>query len=188
MIDIGQKNKIILGDGGAFILNELVSFYETLGKNVLYIFGEKGYPLRCNSIKVHRYEWESLEEKIMSNLFRLDYIIVRNNFYSEKIMELISSKVKLPAFYVYDSNSSIKNRLSIPRYDYTYYFYCDRSETQLRNKILNNKQFNASSLSDIFNDETHLIKDVTNDYTDSLFNLRNRWIRDKKLEDLFRKN
>ena len=83
MIEIGHKNKIIIGNGGQFVLHTLVDFYETLGKNILYIFGDNDYPLKCNSIKVKRYEWELAEEKIMSNLFRLDYIIVMNNFYSE---------------------------------------------------------------------------------------------------------
>jgi hypothetical protein len=188
MIEIGNKNKIILGDGGVFVLNELVSFYETLGKNVLYIFGEKEYPLRCNSIKVSRYEWESLEEKIMSNLYQLDYIIVRSNFYSDKIMELINKKIHLPAFYVYDSKNPVKNKLSISKYDYIYQFYCDRSESQLRNVLNKNKQFNASSLSDIFNDDSYFIKNVVDDWCDSLSNIRNRWVRDKKLEDLFRKS
>ena len=41
------------------------------------------------------------------------------------------------------------------------------------------------SLRDIFNEESHQIKDVKNDWTDSLHNVKLRWIRDKKLEDLF---
>ena len=182
MIEIGHKNKIIIGNGGQFVLHTLVDFYETLGKNILYIFGDNDYTLKCNSIKVKRYEWELAEEKIMSNLFRLDYIIVMNNFYSEKVAELINTKIKLPTFYVFKSSKSITQKLTKSKYDYVYYFYCDDSDRQLKNTMSNPL---TPSLRDIFNEESHQIKDVKNDWTDSLHNVKLRWIRDKKLEDLF---
>ena len=182
MIDIGQKNKIIIGKGGEFILHSLVDFYETLGKNVLYIIGDKNYPLKCNTIKVGRYEWEKTEEKIMSNLFRLDYIIVRSNFYSDKIVELIDKKINIPSFYVFESTSPISQKSNNSKYDYIYYFHCDDSYNQLRSRLSNPL---SPSLSDIFNEESHIIKDVKNNWSDSLSNIKIRWIRDKKLENLF---
>lgn len=181
MIDIGHRNKIIIGKGGDFILHSLIDFYDTIGKNVLYIIGDKNYPLKCNTIKVNRYEWEEAEEKIMSNLFRLDYIIVRSNFYSDKIFELIDKKIKLPSFHIVEG-SGASNRYDMLS-DKIYYFYRDGN---IFKNPLSFNTFNASD--DIFNEDSYMIKDVKNNFIDSLHNIKVRWIRDKKLEDLFNKD
>lgn len=55
MIEIGLNTKVVLSEGSNSILWSVVDFLNTIGK------------------KIDRYQkWETIKDKIMSNLFRLD--------------------------------------------------------------------------------------------------------------------
>lgn len=165
MIDYGQKNKIILLHGGLGILDRLVDFWETTHKNVLYIHGDDSGGAKCKSILANKYTFEFVESKILENLFRLDLILVRNNCYIGQIMNLIDTRIGLPAFYVFENSNEW--HLGVHSWDSQYQFE------------------RVSTPSIEITSRDYIIKDLKNGWSDSFNNLQNRWIRDKKLDDLF---
>ena len=124
MIEIGNKTKVVLGKGSGLILSSLVDFYDLIGKNVLYIYGDNNTALKCNCIKSStRFTWEMVKDKIMSNLFRLDIIIVSPNIYYDNISELINREIKLPTIYLTNSNVVVDDTHRLDPYDYGYLFF-----------------------------------------------------------------
>ena len=186
MIEIGQKNKIIITQGGEFVLTTLIDFWETIGKNILYIYGYRDYPLKCHSIKVDRYKWEELENKILDNLFRVDYIVIRDNPHSSKLIELVNSRIKLPYIWVVKDNSIVNSKIELyQKFDQSYIFYADDNISIFAKSLTNPTR---PSFSEIFNLESHYVKDLKNDWSENLYSIRTKWIREKKLEDLFGDN
>jgi hypothetical protein len=178
MIEIGNKTKVVMGNGSNIVLSQLVDFYDLIGLNALYIHSDNEQPLKCNSIKSStRYPWEKVEEKIMSNLFRLDLIIVASNIHVEKIVKLIDTQVKLPTIYL----TSVKlpkvvvdDPHRLDAYDYGYLFY--RKNNSLNFQSIINTDF----------DTDYYIKDLKNDWEDNLLNLKKSWNRDKRIDDLLK--
>jgi hypothetical protein len=114
-----------------------------------------------------------VKEKIMSNLFRLDIIIVSPNIYYENISELIDKEIKLPTIYLTSSNVVVDDPRRFYSYDYGYLFF--------------KKEEVFSTLRHITSEDyqkNYLIKDLKNDWVDSVDNLKKTWIRDKKIQDL----
>ena len=175
MIEIGNKTKVVMGNGSNIVLSQLVDFYDLIGLNALYIHSDNEHALKCNSIKSStRYPWEKVEDKIMSNLFRLDLIIVASNIHIEKIMKLIDTEIELPTIYLTSSKIVVDDPHRLDPYDYGYLFY--RKNTTL----------NFQSIIDNDLDTDYYIKDLKNDWEDNLTNLKKRWNRDKKIDDLFK--
>ncbi len=176
MIEIGNRTKVVMGNGSNIVLSQLVDFYDLIGLNALYIHSDNEQPLKCNSIKSStRYPWEKVEEKIMSNLFRLDLIIVASNIHVEKIVKLIDTQVKLPTIYLTSSKVVVDDPNRLDTYDYGYLFY--RKSTPLNFQSINiNTDF----------DTDYYIKDLKNNWEDNLLNLKKRWNRDKRIDDLLK--
>jgi hypothetical protein len=175
MIEIGNKTKVVMGNGSNIVLSQLVDFYDLIGLNALYIHSDNEQPLKCNSIKSStRYPWEKVEEKIMSNLFRLDLIIVASNIHVDKIVKLIA-QVKLPTIYLTSSKVVVDDPHRLDAYDYGYLFY-------RKNNSLNFQ----SSIIDTDFDTDYYIKDLKNDWEDNLLNLKKSWNRDKRIDDLLK--
>lgn len=178
MIEIGNKAKVVMGSGSTYILSSLVDFYDLIGKNVLYIYSDNDTALKCNCIKSStRFTWEMVKEKIMSNLFRLDIIIVSPNIYYDKISELIDKEIKLPTIYLTSSNVVVDDPHRLDSYDYGYLFF--KKEQQLVFATL--RQMNIEDY-----EKEYFIKDLKNDCVDSVVNLKTTWIRDKKIDDLLK--
>ncbi len=178
MIEIGNKTKVVMGSGSTYILSSLVDFYDLVGKNVLYIYSDNDTALKCNCIKSStRFTWEMVKEKIMSNLFRLDIIIVAPNIYYDKISELIDKEIKLPTIYLTSSNVVVDDPHRLDPYDYGYLFF--KKEQQLVFTTL--RQMNIEDY-----EKEYFIKDLKNDWVDSVVNLKTTWIRDKKIDDLLK--
>jgi len=176
MIEIGNRTKVVMGNGSNIILSQLVDFYDLIGLNALYIHSDNEQALKCNSIKSStRYTWEKVEEKIMSNLFRLDLIIVTSNIHLEKIVKLIDTQVKLPTIYLTSSKVVVDDPSRLDNYDHGYLFY--RKSTPLNFQSINiNTDF----------DTDYYIKDLKNDWEDNLLNLKKKWNRDKRIDDLLK--
>jgi len=178
MIEIGNKAKVVMGSGSTYILSSLVDFYDLIGKNVLYIYSDNDTALKCNCIKSStRFTWEMVKEKIMSNLFRLDIIIVAPNIYYDKISELIDKEIKLPTIYLTSSNVVVDDPHRLDPYDYGYLFF--KKEQQLVFATL--RRMNIEDY-----EKEYFIKDLKNDWVDSVVNLKTTWIRDKKIDDLLK--
>lgn len=118
-----------------------------------------------------------VKEKIMSNLFRLDIIIVAPNIYYDKISELIDKEIKLPTIYLTSSNIVVDDPHRLDPYDYGYLFF--KKEQQVTFATL--RQINIEDY-----EKEYFIKDLKNDWVDSVVNLKTTWIRDKKIDDLLR--
>jgi len=175
MIEIGNKTKVVMGNGSNIVLSQLVDFYDLIGLNALYIHSDNEQPLKCNSIKSStRYPWEKVEEKIMSNLFRLDLIIVASNIHVEKIVKLIDTQVKLPTIYLTSSKVVVDDPHRLDAYDHGYLFY--RKNNSLNFQSIINTDF----------DTDYYIKDLKNDWEDNLLNLKKSWNRDKRIDDLLK--
>ena len=48
MIEIGNKTKVVMGNGSNIVLSQLVDFYDLIGLNALYIHSDNEQPLKCN--------------------------------------------------------------------------------------------------------------------------------------------
>jgi len=176
MIEIGNKTKVVLGKGSGLILSSLVDFYDLIGKNVLYIYGDNNTALKCNCIKSStRFTWEMVKDKIMSNLFRLDIIIVSPNIYYDNISELINREIKLPTIYLTNSNVVVDDPHRLDSYDYGYLFFKKEQVFATLRQITSEDY-----------QENYFIKDLKNDWVDSIDNLKKTWIRDKKIDDLLK--
>lgn len=179
MIEIGNKTKVVMGNGSSIVLSQLVDFYDLIGLNPLYIHSDNDHALKCNSIKSStRYPWEKVEDKIMSNLFRLDLIIVASNIHMEKIVKLIDAEIKLPTIYLTSSKVVVDDPHMLDPYDYGYLFY------RKNNNPLHTLNFQSSINTDF--DTDYYIKDLKNNCEDNLTNLKKRWNRDKKIDDLLK--
>jgi hypothetical protein len=177
MIDIGLKTKVILSEGSNSILWSVVDFLDIIGKNILFIHSEDITRLNCNSIKIDRYNnWEFVKEKIMSNLFRLDMIIVYPNVYMENISNLIKSQIKLPTIYLTTSEAALLDTSLLRGYDNAYYFYKN-------SKGIPQNPFSAINISE----SDYVIKDLLNNWECSVEDLKRQYIRDQKIESLFKK-
>jgi hypothetical protein len=174
MIEIGQRTKIWIGDGGNIIKYKLIEFYELVGTNVLYICDEDDRLQRCSTLICKRdTRWEDFSNKIKESLFRIDVILVGPNKFYHDIKWLINSEIKLPTIYFSNEPipkfgiQSIKKK---PSYNYNYVFY--RGEN--REVMLPDSR-------------EYLIKSVDEDWVDSVENLKKKWLREKNLEELLNK-
>ena len=171
MIEIGQRTKVWIGEGGNSIKYKLIEFYELVGTNVLYICDVEDRGQRCSTLICKEdTKWEDFSNKIRESLFRVDVILVGPNKFYHDIKWLINSEIKLPTIYFSTQSQTPKKK---PSYDYNYVFY------QFYHSLLFHPTFLESEL---------LVKNIDEDWVDSVENLKKKWLREKNLEDLLRKN
>lgn len=178
MLEIGLNTKVVLSEGSNSILWSVVDFLDTIGKNILFIHSEDITRLNCNSIKIDRYQkWETIKDKIMSNLFRLDMIIVYPNIYNVNITYLVKTEIKLPTIYLTTSEAVLLDKSLLKDHDNAYHFYkkVERGITQNPFQSIN------------ITEKDYMIEDLLNGWTASLEDLKVTYIRDQKIESLFKK-
>lgn len=181
MIEIGNKTKVVIGPGSTDMISYLIDFYELIGKNVLYIHGDNDPKQKCVSIKSSTLtSWDSVKNQIISNLFRLDIIIMSPNIYYDSIFDLIDSDIKIPTIYLTNGDIVIREPERLNSFDYGYHF-TKKTKTSIINKNGNNPYSFGHSI-----EAEYYITDLKNNWTCNIVDLKTSWIRDKKLDDLLK--
>jgi hypothetical protein len=183
MIDITGKTQLIINENTNLSLSRLIDFYETAGLNALFLHGVYTPPMKCNSIKVDKQEsWGSLKNKIMDNLFRLDILVIDQINHLKEVKILIESDIKLPTIYCTFNNQS----QSVNTRGYISRMSKDKVNSKIFSEYNNAYLFYKQGEIGLDVDDSYWVKDLKNDWKDSFSNLKKKWIRDKKLEELFK--
>lgn len=173
MLEVGSKSRFVSIDGRSIYgIIEVLKFYELIGINYLYIDIinpiDTNYQSTISSIVNSRRISSTiadLEKTIIDNSFRIEMIII----YNERNFTIDTSFTKLPVILI-ESLSDNKNK-----FDYVYRFSVDE-------KLAGTKIGQIGVERGL---SKYLVEDIHNNWKTSLEELRIKYIRNKKLEDLF---
>lgn len=179
MIPLSEKN-IFVYDGdtrGEFIIADLVSMMDLDGKNFIYLSNNTVSPPYhiFNCRKVYFKNIDVFEETVKENLFRVDYLM----------LEVAPIQPYLEAIDFIDIPIIFLNQMSegftsfhtsrIPK-DFNIYFFYRKNRYQSISKILDETQSEKW--------KHYKIKDIRKDHEYDFESLRNRFVRDRRLDDL----
>jgi hypothetical protein len=170
MLDIGKTN-IFLNDKAKYVISKLIDDYDLMGHNCLFLTHKNDtLQLKCASCTYTTYD--SIQDVLSENLFRVNIIIVESNRKFNFLLDSIREVTDLPVILVTDDLS-----YDYPDYkfDYIYKLYI-----QERNLPLNIDTFEEDFLNSSY------ISDIKNGWNMSLGGLRTQYIRDKKINDLLK--
>lgn len=188
MLDFGKKSRFITTDARSLYgILEVLRFYELIGINYIYIdlivpSNQSNTPSSLITNRKLSCSISKLESTINENSFRVDLIIIQNyrNFsidtsFTEIPVILLENpqgddKVKFDFNYVFSVDDSIGNIMYMGKKIWT-------SVTPSVGTI-NNKPI-TDNLS------RYLVEDMDNNWKTSLEDLKVKYIRNKKLDDLF---
>lgn len=168
MVELGNLN-LFIEPRNEFISSDIINFLDLTGVNQLYIMDENYGKklLKCKYLIIRTNE---IETKLKENLFRIEHIFIetQQNRVST-LYEKIRKITTIPITFIV-SNGDI---LNINEFDNSY---------ELSREIGTSVTFTLQSMRIKKN---YIIKDLKNNWTSNIHDLKKSWIRNKKLEDLF---
>jgi len=169
MLDLGKKNLIIRGKNSHFVLSSIFEFYDLIGLNLLVLHDDTSDLIK-NSNSNHLSFNKKNYKKILGNLFNVDILIVSSTISNAKLIN-----IDLPTIYVNSSKGEFDQDFYDIKFDYVYKVWA----------TLSNINFATSTIS--VGKNTYYIEDVKNNWVSTFEELKTTYIRDKKLEKLFKK-
>jgi hypothetical protein len=168
MIEIG-KNNIFTGSQSS--ISEIIKLNELIGINQIFFHKENSNLHHFLKIKKVKFK-SKVEDKILNHLFRIDVIIIEDNdIYSLYPIRNITS---LPIVIIQENYKILSN---FTKFDKIYKFDIDRSK---------NRYFNPHISSIQFSEDRHIISELNSGWSCDLSLLKQQWIRDRKIEDIFK--
>lgn len=191
MLDIGENNLFLTNEfddvklpgglivhGGHYIISNIINYYDDMGKNCLYMcIDNTNMNLTTTGCGIIKYSSpENLTSRLFDNLFRVDILVVdafndiRKNI---QIIDNIRSITQLPLILIGEKSYNFPSKED---FDYVYSFYkINDSNTQPWN--ITRMSMDSSKLSNIV--------DMKNEITFTLEDLKTRYIRDIKIDNIF---
>lgn len=189
MLDFGKKSRFITTDTRALYgVLEVLKFYELIGINYIYIDIISNISTILSSlVSSNKFSCtiEDLKKTISDNSFRLDLIVIQNykNYYID------TSFTDIPIIFLENPEYISIDTIKV---DNTYKFSVDQSNWNAPASItkgsLNIKTVTTATVINLtFNKRMsrYIVEDVDNNWSASLDDLKVRYIRNKKLDDLF---
>ncbi len=170
MLDFG-RNTLFLAKStthinGWFAASNIISDYDTMGHNCLVLAGDEMGLLVGSK---HYVSYDSVPKIITDNLFRVDVIVVEVAKNSHYLLERLNDMTDLPIIFI----GSKMEDFDIKKFDYVYELYSKRIDTELPIRKY---------------DIVHYVKDVLNDWEMSMPEYKKLYIRNEKINQLFKKD
>jgi hypothetical protein len=175
MIDLHKKNIITFQDSGIYGVCHIFDFIDLCGTNLLFISLNRESNLskliKFNKIETNNYQ---LISTLKSNLFRVDHLIIECSvlYDTERNAKEIREFTDIPITYVIDI---LNCNLSPKPSDFDNYYHIKKEKSPIIGF--------PPQLSDL--DKDYIVCDLKNNWESNINDLRIRYIRDKKLSDLF---
>lgn len=163
MLDLGKKNLIIRGANSQFVLSSIFEFYDLIGLNLLVLHDDTSDLIK-NPNSNHLYFNKKNYKKISENLFNVDILVISSTISNAKLIN-----VDLPIIYI------AKEEFDHSHYDYVYKVWATLSSINLASPVIS------------ISKDNYYIEDINNNWTSTFEELKTTYIRDKKLEKLFKK-
>ncbi len=161
MLELGKNN---LFAGSYYPISEIISFYELVGRNQIFFYKEESN--FHHSIKVKKIKYKKLSDLsdlIFKNLFNIDLIIIND----DSLISLyeIRKITDIPIIVIKDKKPQ---PLPTVTFDKIYSF-----------SVL------ETDMSYISSEKNRKVTDEINKWTSSVYELKKKWIREKKIDDIF---
>jgi hypothetical protein len=167
MIELGRNNMFLtFKRGSGLAISSTLDFLELIGTNFVYFHRDPKSTIGVKCRKVKFQDNTDLCNKVFENLFRCDVLVFESNFIPIPDIRKITT---LPIIVI--ACDSVLSKFE--KMDKIYDFWL--SDSLIKGGIL--------GLED--RDTLYMITDVGEDTTSSIYDLKKRWIRDKKIDDLF---
>lgn len=168
MIELGRNNMFLtFKRGSGLAISSTLDFLELIGTNFVYFHRDPKSTIGVKCRKVKFQDNTDLCNKVFENLFRCDVLVFESNFIPIPDIRKITT---LPIIVI--ACDSVLSKFE--KMDKIYDFWIDYSLLSKRGIF---------DLED--RDTSYMINDVGEDVTLSIHDLKKRWIRDKKIDDLF---
>ena len=165
MLEIG-KNNIFLGNSDSYKgMSEIIDKYELSGKNQILFYKEESNFHHWVKIKKVKIE-SDFEKTIFENLFRIDLILIDDpNIYS---LYSIRNITDIPIILIKKDDKIIS---SFTKFNNIYKFTKSKSENKFTFKDIENEI---------------IIEDSINNWSSSIQSLKQKWIREEKIKEIFK--
>lgn len=168
MLELKSKNLFTGKSDRLYPIHRIFEFYDILGKNICVFHNRHKQYNGFNNLSTDSL---NLSKDLVNNLFRLDIIVVDFSFVNLtnviSVYDIIREITNIPIIFIID-------------WKHIEFLKLDWFETAylLEKKINFSAQF-VDSL------DEYLVKDLKNEWSSNLQELKKQYIRDKKLRDLF---
>jgi hypothetical protein len=175
MLDIGKLNlfRSVSPKGysnGNWTISHIIDYYDIMGENVIYLNSDinTNLHLKCS---VKKFENNSELIKVLENgLFRVSIIVI--DFNSIDRLDIIRDITSLPIIVVAGTFEPNYHFIYSDKFDYFYECY---------SKI----DYSMSFMS--VNPTIEYVNDVKNDWVSTVEDIKIQLLRDKKIEEIFKK-